>query len=217
MKTTVQASRRFLLSCLLAFGTALALPALAQKEKSTDLAGFPLWTAKKSPLAGPFVPGLNAALLCTDAQKQKLITAREEIYGDEKFQKLGAAVKQNASASEAQREAAREAADQARDQLKARIQATLTPEQRKLVERINTLFDEVLSATQESYAGQFTQLKKDDKARMAELRNEVREKGLKDFKLRLEGVLNAEQFAAFTKAAVAEESVAKSTVKVKKD
>ena len=67
MKTTVSPVRFTVLPLLFALCTALALPAHAQKQKSTDLAGFPLlWSAKKNPLTGPFIPGLNAALLLND-------------------------------------------------------------------------------------------------------------------------------------------------------
>ena len=217
MKITGRSYRSLALPLLLTLCTAMTLPALAQKEKSTDLAGFPLlWSAKKTPLTGPFIPGLNAALLLTDAQKVKLIAAREETLSNEKLQKLGAGVKLNPNASDAEREAARKASEEAREQFKSRVEASLTAEQRKLVAQLNTIFDESLTAAQEAYRGQLEQVVKTDKAKMEELRQELREKGLKDFKARLEGTLTKEQWAALTKAAAAEESVAKSSVKVKK-
>lgn len=216
MKTTVFPGRSTALLFVLC--TAFALPALAQKQKSTDLAGFPLlWSAKKMPLTGPFIPGLNAALLLSDEQKEKLIAAREEILANEKLQKLGASVKQNPNASEVERDAARRAYEEARDQFKARVENILNAEQRKLVERLNAIFDESLTAAQEAYRGQVEQVVKTDKAKMEELRQEVREKGLKDFKARLEGTLTKEQWAALTRAAEAEEAVAKNSVKVKKN
>ncbi len=218
MKTTASPVRSTLLPFLLTLCTALALPALAQKQKSTDLSGFPLlWSAKKNPLAGPFVPGLNAALLLSDEQKEKLIAAREEIMQNDKLQALGAKVKLNPNASEAERETAHKAHEEARDQFKTRVESILTAEQRVLVARINTLFDEVLTATQEAYRGQFEQVVKTDKVRQEELRQEVQQKTLKDFRSRLEGTLSKEQWAALTKAAEAEEAVAKNSVKVKKN
>ncbi len=216
MKTTVSPVRFLVFPCLFALCTALALPALAQKEKNTDLGGFPLWSAKKNPLTGPFIPGLNAALLLTPEQRDKLVAAREEIMGNEKLQKLGVAIKQNPNASEADRDAARKAHEEARDQFKDRVDTILTAEQRKLVAAINGVFDEVLTATHEAYQDRFGQLK-GDKAGTEELRKEAQEKGLKDFKGRLEGLLSKEQWAALTKAAEAEEAVAKNSVKVKKN
>jgi len=217
MKTTFLPARATLLPLLFAFCTALVLPALAQKQKSTDLAGFPLlWSAKKNPLAGPFIPGLNAALLLSDEQKEKLITAREETLGNEKLQKLGAGVKLNPNASEAEREAARKANEEARGQFKMRIETILTPDQRKLVGIINTLFEEVLAATHAAYRGQFEQVVKTDKAKADELRQEAQQKTVKDFRTRLEGTLSKEQWAALNKAAAAEEAVAKNSVKIKK-
>ncbi|NDB77309.1 MAG: hypothetical protein EB141_17000, partial [Verrucomicrobia bacterium] len=146
-----------------------------------------------------------------------LIAAREEILANEKLQKLGASVKQNPNASEAERDAARRVYEEARDQFKAWVENILNAEQRKLVERLNAIFDESLTAAQEAYRGQLEQVVKTDKAKMEELRQEVREKGLKDFKARLEGTLTKEQWAALTKAAEAEEAVAKNSVKVKKN
>lgn len=217
MKTTVSPIRARLLPSLCVLLAALALPASAQKQKSTDLAGFPLlWTAKKNPLAGPFVPGLNAALLLSDEQKEKLITAREETLGNEKLQSLGAKVKLNPNASDAERAAAQKAAEEARGQFRMRVETILTPDQRKLVGIINTLFEEVLTATQEAYRSQLEQVVKTDQARTDELRQEAQQKTVKDFRARLEGTLSKEQWAAFTKAAEAEAAVAKNQVKVKK-
>jgi len=195
---------------------ALALPAAAQKQKSNDLAGFPLlWSAKKNPLTGPFIPGLNAALLLSAEQKDKLLTARAETLDDDKVRGLGAKVKQNPNASEAERDAAQHAQEVARGQFQTRVEAILTPEQRKLVGTINGLYDESLTAAQEEYRGQFEQVVKTDKARQEELRREVQQKVLKNFRARLEGNLTKEQWAALTQAA-AEEAVAKSQEKTKK-
>jgi hypothetical protein len=203
--------------CLLAMNFALALPALAQKQKSNDLSGFPLlWSAKKNPLAGPFIPGLNAALLLSEEQKEKLMAARAETLGNEKIQALGAKVKQNPNASEAEREAAHKAQEEARDQFKFRVESILTADQRKLVGIINTLFEEVVTATHEAYRGQFEQVVKTDKAKQEELRKEVQEKTVKDFRVRLEGTLSKDQWAALTKAAAVEEAAAKNSEKVKK-
>lgn len=216
MKTTVSPCRYLLHSSLCILLVALALPASAQKQKYTDLAGFPLlWSAKKNPLAGPFIPGLNAALLLSDEQKEKLITAREETLGNEKLRSLGTKVKLNPNASEAERTAAQNAHEEARGQFQTRVEAILTPEQRKLVGIINTVFDEVLTATHEAYQDKFAQLK-GDKAGAEELRKEAQAKTFKDFRTRLEGTLSKDQWAALTKAAEAEETIAKNSVKVKK-
>jgi len=216
MKTSASPIRSLLLTTFCVLFAALALPASAQKQKTTDLAGFPLlWSAKKNPLAGPFVPGLNAALLLSDEQKEKLITARQETLGNEKLQSLGAKVKQNPNASEAERDAAQKAQEEARGQFLTRVEGILTPDQRKLVGIINTIFEEVLTATGEAYHDRFAQLK-GDKAGLEDLRKESQEKTFKDFRARLEGTLSKEQWAALTKAAQAEEAVAKNSVKIKK-
>lgn len=196
---------------------ALALPAAAQKQKANDLAGFPLlWSAKKNPLTGPFIPGLNAALLLSAEQKEKLLTARAETLDDEKLRGLGTKVKLNPNASEAERDAAQRAQEVARGQFQTRVEAILTPEQHKLVGTISGLYDESLTAAQEEYHGQFEQVVKTDKARQEELRREVQQKVLKNFRARLEGNLTKEQWAALTQAAAAEEAVAKRQEKPKK-
>ncbi len=215
MKATIR-SKHSLALMLFVLCTALALPALAQKKVSTDLSGFPLWSAKKNPLTTPFIPGLNAALLLTTEQCDKLVAAREEIVGNEKLQKLGASIKQNPNASEAERDAARKAYEEARDQFKDRVGTILTAEQLKLVASINAVFEEVSAATHEAFGDRFGQLK-GDKAGWLELQKEATEKTQKDFKTRLEGMLNKDQWAALNKAAEAEEAMAKNSVKVKKN
>lgn len=213
MKTTVASVRSTLLPVLLLLCTVLALPALAQK-KVGNLGGFPLWTAKKGPLAGPFIPGLNAALLLTEEQKTKLHAAREETLGNPELQKLGAAIKQNPNATEVDRAAATKAFEEARGQFKTRIEAILTAEQRKQVADLSTVFEEVSAATSEAFRERFAQFK-GDKAGAAEIYKQANEQTAKDFKARLEGLLSKDQWAALNQAE-AEEVAAASVVKVKK-
>ena len=213
MKTSPAQARSTLFSVLLVLCTVLALPALAQK-KMGSLAGFPLWTAKKNSMAGPFIPGLNAALLLTDEQKAKLYAAREETLGNAELQKLGASIKQNPNATEADRAAATKAFEEARSQFKMRLETILTAEQRKLVAGLSAVYEEVSAATGEAFRDRFAQLK-GDKASAAEVYKEANEKTAKDFKARLEGLLSKEAWAALN-AAEAEEVAAASVVKVKK-
>lgn len=217
MQSTPSTHRSRLLLSLGLMLAALALPAAAQKQKSNDLAGFPLlWSAKKNPLTGPFIPGLNAALQLSAEQKEKLLAAREETLNHEKVRGLGAKVKLNPNASEAERAAAQQAQEVARGQFQTRVEAILTPEQRQLVGTLNGLYDESLTAAQEEYRGQFEQVVKTDKGRQEELRREVQQKVLKNFRARLEGTLSKERWAALTQAAAAEEAAAKNPEKPKK-
>lgn len=213
MKISPAPFRSTLLSVLLLLCTVLAMPALAQK-KIGSLGGFPLWTAKKSPLAGPFIPGLNAALLLTEEQKAKLVAAREETLGNAELQKLGASIKQNPNATEADRAAATKAYDEARAQFKTRLETILTAEQRKLVADLSAVYEEVSAATGEAFRDRFAQLK-GDKASAAEVYKEASAKTAKDFKARLEGLLSKDAWAALNQAE-AEEIAAASVVKVKK-
>lgn len=100
---------------------------------------------------------------------------------------------------------------------KTRVEAILTPEQRKLVGTTNGIYEESLTAAQDEYRGQLEHVVKTDKARQEELRREVQQKAVKNFRARFKGNLSKEQWAGFTKAAEAEELVAKNSVKVKKD
>lgn len=186
-----------LLVCLLGF--ALAVPAFAQKEPSTGLAGFPLWSVKKSPITGPFIPGLNAALLLSAEQCGKLWAARAETIDSESLRQLGMSVKQNPNATESEREAARKSYEEASKQFKSQVEAILSPDQRALVVNINNLFEEVQTAT-------FANAGKDNLA-------ELKVQALKDFKQRLEGIISKEQWVALSRAADAEAAAEKNSVK----
>jgi hypothetical protein len=135
--------------------------------------------------------------------------------GTAELQKIGASIKQNPNASEADRAAATQAFEEARGQFKDRVDTILTADQRKLIASISALFEEVSAATGEAYHDRFAQLK-GDKASAAEVYKEASEKNAKDFKGRLEGLLSKDQWAALTKAAEDEEAAAKNAVKVKK-
>lgn len=54
----------------------------AEKEKRADVSDYPFWNAPKRGHVAPFVPGLNAVLDLTDAQKQQISAARDEMQAD---------------------------------------------------------------------------------------------------------------------------------------
>src|SRR5262245_36438645 len=108
---------RAVLVLVVGIAAAFALPAAAQKEKGTGSVDLPYWTIKGQP-ARQLVPGLNAALLLTAEQKQRLAAAREETIGSEAVAAAGRTVKTDPSASEAQKQAALKTIEAAHQQLR---------------------------------------------------------------------------------------------------
>lgn len=178
--------------------------AVAQKEKKRpDVGNFPFWTAKKTARVGPFVPGLNAVLMLTDEQKEKIAAAREETIGSEAVIAAGRTLKTDPNASEAQKEAARKMIEDARAQLDAKVAAILTPEQKALIEKINALYAEVQESVRAEFEAQFVAAK-GNKEEMGRVQNEFRERAAAQFAHRLIGILTPEQRTAMEAAAAAE-------------
>src|SRR4051812_39140492 len=71
------------LPTLLAIITALATLGAAEKQKLSGAGDYPFWTSKKRGAVAEFVPGLNATLQLTDAQKEQIAAARDEMANDE--------------------------------------------------------------------------------------------------------------------------------------
>src|SRR5437762_427297 len=74
---------RSFLAIFLAGISALTAQGAADKQKSPNVTDYSFWSAKKRGSVAQFVPGLNAVLQLTDAQKEQIATAREEVSNDE--------------------------------------------------------------------------------------------------------------------------------------
>ena len=193
----------------------LPTAALAQKEKRPDVSGFPFWKAPKIGYTKPFVPGLNAVLMLSDEQKEKLVTAQHETVNSETVQEAGRRVKTNPNASEAERQAARETMEQAQTDFRVRVAAILTAEQKALIENINAAYEDVRNAVGQEFQPRYAAAKGNEQE-AAKVRIEAQEKTEADFLRRLAGMLSSEQNLALAKAAAEEkERAAKASAQKK--
>ena len=53
-----------------------------EKQKRSEVADYPFWTSAKRGFVPAFVPGLNATLELTDAQREQIAKARDEMAND---------------------------------------------------------------------------------------------------------------------------------------
>src|SRR5947209_1753305 len=126
-----------LMTSVALLAVASALPAIAKKAGPPSVAHLPLWAVKGQPTP-QFVPGLTAALLLTPGQQEQLAQAWQETQGSEATVAAARTLKLDPNATEAQRQAARAVIDAAAATLRQRIDATLTDDQKGLIERINS-------------------------------------------------------------------------------
>ncbi|HEY6168123.1 MAG TPA: hypothetical protein VI454_08795 [Verrucomicrobiae bacterium] len=189
--------------------------ALAQKLKTSDVSDYPFFNAHKRGQVAQFSPGLTAALLLTDAQKQGIAAARDEVFGAGPVANARRVSKSDPSVTAEQREAARKVVDAANATLRERVGAILTAEQKALIERINKAFADASELTSINYEERFVGAKGDD-VLMARLREEAKEELDETFLKQLKKVLNAEQTAAMARAAEIEQQRSKATTSYKK-
>jgi hypothetical protein len=187
------------------------LPAAAQKEKPPGTLDLPYWTLKGQP-ARQCVPGLNAALLLTTDQKQRLAAAWEETVLSDAVTAAARTVKTDPNATAAQKQAALETIAGANSQFHQSLQTILTPEQKTLIERINALYVEAQKAAADPFQADFAAAK-GNKEETERIRGEVRARIESDLEQRLASVLTPDQRAAMQKAAADEKRAveAKST------
>jgi hypothetical protein len=180
---------------------ACSIPALAEKEKRPDVSGFPFFIgAKGAPVR---VPGLNAILLLTDEQKQKIHMAQQETVNSEAVAGAARTVKTDPNATEAQKQAARQAVQAAQEDLRKRVTAILTSEQKTLIERIHVIHEQVASDVSAEFQARFA-ASKGNEEEAKRVRKEAEEKRLAEFTRKVGEILTAEQREAMTKAAAEE-------------
>lgn len=178
-----------------------ATPAGAQKEKRPDISGFRFVTGPKGDR--PHFPGLNAVLLLTDAQKEKLLLARQETVGSEAVVAASRKVKENPDAPEADRQAARKLSDEAQGQFDRRVAEILTPAQKELLQSLQVLYGQAREAAAAEYGLRLVEAKGNE-AETMRLREAARSFVITDFIRRLEEIMTPEQRAAFERAAAEE-------------
>lgn len=183
-------------SLLLPGGAAVA-------QKKLDLGDFPFWTGKGGYAAGPYAPGLNAALLLTDEQKLKIQEARQETIGSAAVGDAGRKMKTNPNLSDAERDALRKIGDDARAALKEAVKAVLTVEQKEFIERATALHGTTAAEVTEEFSARFANAK-GDKAAMGEVMKEHQAKLQSEFARKLEAIMTPAQSAAMHERAAQE-------------
>lgn len=179
----------------------VAAPANAQKEKRPDVSSFSFVTGPKGDR--PHLPGLNAVLLLTDEQKEKLVAARQETLGSEAVLSAARKAKTDPNATEADRQAARKLTDEAQAQYDRRVAEILTDAQREMTQRLQVLLRQAHEAAATEYGPKLVAAKGNE-AETLKLRQESRDFLNADFARRVNEILTPEQRAAFEHAAAEE-------------
>ncbi len=166
----------------LAAAILVSAPLPAADKKPGPPRDFPLWTAPKRPHAHSLIPGLQAALQLTPEQLERLEAAcRETIDKPEARGK-------NAPGAEA-----------AAERLHAAIAGILTPEQKKLIEKVNDAYARAAADTAGEFEANFAAAKGNEEE-TAKVRKEYAEAVAAAFEKRLDAILPAEQREAVKKA-----------------
>lgn len=185
--------------------------AFAQKEKRHDISGFSFVTGPKGDR--PQLPGLNAVLLLTEEQKEKLVLAYQETLGRDSVLAAGRKVKSDPNATEADRQAARTVREEAQTAYDRKVAEILTPTQKELVQRLQVLYAQSRDAISAEYAPKLVSAKGND-AETVRLRQEAQAALASDFGRRVNEILTPEQRAAFERSA-AEEKQREAAAKTK--
>jgi hypothetical protein len=193
--------------------TVIGTVGAAEKQKKADVSGFPFWKSDKQPHSPPFVPGLNAALELTDAQKEQISAAQNDFNNDEAVKASRALKKGDPSVTDEQRDKARAAMEAATTRLHEKVNGILTPEQRALVEKINAARAAASEEVGIVYKDKFS-IKGDEAARrrVMEEKNQDLAEG---FLGKLDVLLSASQKEAMARAAAEEEQRMKTAVNKK--
>ncbi len=186
----------------------------AEKQKKADVSGFPFWKSEKQPHAPPFVPGLNAALELTDAQRDQIAAAQNDFNNDEAVKASRTLKKDGPIVTAEQRDKARVGMEAATTRLHEKVNGILTPEQRALVEKINAARVAAVEEVGIVYKDKFGTIKADEAARrrVMEEKNQDLAEG---FLGKLDVLLSTSQKEAMARAAAEEEQRMKTAVNKK--
>jgi hypothetical protein len=187
------------LTLLLVGLTTLAALGAEQKQKRSDVADFPFWTSAKRGYVTAFVPGLNATLQLTDAQREQIAKARDEMANDAAVQAARGISKSDPSVTAEQRDKARATMDAATARLREQVASILTPEQKALIEKINAAYAAAVEETGIVYADKFASVKADEAARRR-IQEEKSQDTEEQFLHKLDGILTESQKAALARA-----------------
>ena len=176
----------------------------AEKQKKSDIGGFPFWTSAKRGYVNQFVPGLNAALELTEAQRGQIAVANNEFSDDEGVKAARSLRKGDPNVTAEQRDKVKSALEAATTRLHDKINAILTPEQKALIEKINAAYATAVDDTGIVYADKFSTVKADEAARRR-IQEEKNQDIEEQFLHKLDGLLTASQKEAMTRVAAEEE------------
>lgn len=185
-----------LLAALLVVGTAGA----ADKVKRADVSDYPFYSAKKRGYVAQFVPGLTAVLQLSETQRQRIAAAREEMLSDDAVKAARGISKSDPSVTAERREKARATLDSATAGLREKVATILTPEQKALIDKINSAHAVAAEETGIAYEDKFGSVK-DDEAARRRLHEEMSEDLLELFRRKLDAVLTASQKEVMARAA----------------
>jgi len=210
-------NRRFLLTLSLAGALALPFAAWAQKDKSPSLPpGDMFFTGKGDQpvsLERTF-PGIAGALMLTDEQKQKLHSAKEETMGSAAVREAAQTLKTNPNATDTEKTAARKTIDEARTRMQKEVAEILTPDQKRLVEKINTVAAEARRSAAEKYEAEYAAAKGNE-AQLAEINKKIQEEARDEFGRKMNNILTPEQKDSWQKAAAAQKAAEENSDKNK--
>lgn len=192
-------AQRFFAILLMGVSIFPSLGAAEKEKKGVQVDDYPFWTVEKRGYAPQFFPGLNAALQLTDAQKQQIAAARDEMANDEGVKATRGLSKNDPNVTDEQREKARAAVAAAAARMRERVATILTPEQKTLIEKINAAWAAAGEATGIIYSEKFASVKGDEAARRRV--QEEKAQDLEDqFLHKLDGILTPAQREAMTRA-----------------
>lgn len=200
---------------IIAVITALTSLGAAEKQKTAPVEDHPFWTSKKRGNVGQFVPGLNAVLQLTDAQREQIVAARKEMANDEAVRAARSISKSDPNVTAEQREKARTTIEAATTRLHEKVSAILTPEQKELIAKINAAHAEAVEDMGIVYTDKFASVKADQAARQR-IQEEKNQDTEEQFLHKLDGILTASQKEAMARAAEEEEQRSTNTVVTKK-
>jgi len=146
-------------------------------------------------------PGVTAAFLFTDDQKNALNEAYEQTVGSPDVRSKGASLKNNPAATDADREALHRQVEDARAELQKRVDKILMPEQKALIPKIQDAATEAFREAREALGPEFTAAGKGNNEKTAELQQRVRVEAEDIFAQKLEKILTATQMEAVRQAA----------------
>jgi Spy/CpxP family protein refolding chaperone len=183
----------------------IALTAVnAAEKKGSASADYPFWTAKKRGYVTQFVPGLNAVLQLTDAQREQIAAAREEMANNEEVKAARGIPKSDLNVTAEQRDKARAVIEAAATRLHEKVAGILTPGQKELIEKINAAYASAVEDVGIVYADKFASVKADEAARRR-IQDEKNQDTEEQFLHKLDGILTPSQKEAMTHAAEEEE------------